>query len=128
MRTTLDITEILFGLVNVPEVTSIISGSTYRDERPANSALQDVVCTSTTVDNEPFQEGVGYVNIHDPGAMPNHIWFKTATGIIVPLLKAHYVRNDYSLLVTNVLGPIKQEKQQGYFMSVRIRLKLYYNN
>ncbi|PPL04976.1 hypothetical protein SAMN05444682_101773 [Parapedobacter indicus] len=128
MRTTLDITEILYGLVNVPEVTAIISGSTYRDERPENSAVQDVVCTSTTVDNEPFQEGVGYVNIHDPGTMPNHVWFKTVTGIIVPILKSHYVRNDYSLLVTNAAGPIKQEKQQGYFMSIRVRLKLYYNN
>ncbi|WP_262246958.1 hypothetical protein [Parapedobacter soli] len=128
MRTTLDTTAILYGLVNVSGVTTLINGAVYKDEMPANSTNQNIVCVSTTVDNEGFQTGIGYVNIHDPGIMPNHVWFKSVTDVVAGIIKAHYVRNDYHLLITNIAGPMKREGTQGYFMSIRVQFKLYYNS
>jgi len=128
VRTTLDITSILYSLVNAPAVKSLLSGGVYKDERPANSTARDVVVASTTVDNESFQTGVGYINIHDSGAMPDHVWFKSVIDTIIPLVKAHYVRNDYHLLVTNVSGPVRQTDGDGFYMSIRVRAKLYYND
>src|SRR5690606_15177254 len=128
MRTTLDISTILYGLVNTPDVKAIDTGGIYKDERPPGSTARDVVVASTTVDNEAFQTGVWYINIHDSGAMPDHVWFKTVADLITPLVKAHYVRNDYHLLVTNVTGPVRQTDGDGFYMSIRVRAKLYYND
>lgn len=125
MRTTLDITGILYGLVNVPDVTSLISGAVYKDERPLNSTKQDIVCVSTTVDADSIQDGVGYVNFHCPGAMPNHAKLKSVTDAICAAVERRYTLNDYSLVVTNVAGPVKQETNNEWYTTVRVRIRMY---
>lgn len=127
MRTTLDITDILHGLINVPDVRNMINGGIYKDERPLNSDKRDVVIVATTIDNEPFQTGVGYVNLHSPGQMPAHAWFKSVSEVILPIIKAHYKRNDYSLMATNVVGPVRNMDDNGFFTTIRVRIRLYYN-
>lgn len=127
MKTTIDLVNILYELINVPAVKSLINGGVYKNERPVNSSLQDVVIGSTTVDNEAFQNGVGYINIHHPGPMPGHLFFKNASEAIIPLVKAHYERNEYHLLVTNVAGPMRQMDGDGFVFTIRIRATLYYN-
>lgn len=128
MRTTLDITSILFGLVNVPAVKNLINGGIYKDERPLNSDKQDIVCVSTTVDTESIQDGVGYVNFHCPGAMPNHAKLKSVTDAIAKAVERQYVLNDYSMVVTNVAGPLKQQEQNEWYMTVRVRIRMYRDN
>lgn len=125
MRTTLDVTSILFGLVNVSDVKSLINGGIYKDERPLNSDKQDIVCVSTTVDADSIQDGVGYVNFHCPGAMPNHAKIKSVTDAICAAVESQYKLNDYSLVVTNVAGPAKQETSNEWYMTVRVRIRMY---
>lgn len=127
MKTTIDLTNIIYQLVNVNAVKSKINGGLYKDERPSGSTKQDVVVVSTTVDNEQFQNGVAYVNIHHPGSMPDQVFFKTVADAIVPLIKAHYVRNEYHLLITNVAGPMRQTDAEGFFFTIRVKATLYYN-
>lgn len=127
MRTTLDITSILYGLVNVPAVKGLINGGVYKDERPLNSEKQDVVCVSSTVDAASIQDGVGYVNFHCPGAMPNHAKLKSVTDAICAAVERQYKLNDYSLVVTNINGPVKQETNEWY-TTVRVRIRMYRAN
>lgn len=128
MKTTIDITDILYKLADVSSVKSLINGSIYKDQLPDNSQNQDIVCSSTTIDGEMIQEGVGYINIHCPGKMPDHIKFKAITSEILSLSKNSFKTNEYSLRATNVLGPLKQEKEDKWYMSIRYRIRMYFNN
>ena len=43
MKTTFDISDKLYRILNVPEVTGIISGSLYIKRRPKGSIAEDIV-------------------------------------------------------------------------------------
>lgn len=43
MKTTFDINDILFPVINTPEVQATIDGRVYRNKKPLNSELQDIV-------------------------------------------------------------------------------------
>lgn len=129
MKTTLDLTSTIYSILNVSSIKNELGGGDiYKDVRPKNSDKRDIVITSTTVDNEAFQNGVAYVNIHDGGEMPAHAFFKTVVDKICQLLKARYTQN-HRLLISNVAGPIKLQDSDspGWYFTIRVKATLYYN-
>lgn len=125
MKNTLDITNILYNLININAIKSKISGDVYKDQLPVGSDKVDIVCKSTTIDGDGIQKGVGYVNIHCPGEMPNHSKFTEITNLVTAALDLQYSKNTYSLLVTNVEGPLNNDPENSWFMSVRVRIRMY---
>ena len=43
MKTTIDINDILYPVINVSSVKNTITGRVYRNKKPLNSELQDIV-------------------------------------------------------------------------------------
>jgi len=66
MITTFDIGEVLYPVINVATVKAVIDGAVYRNKKPLNSELQDIVILplSNYSGDEIFNESVFMVNIY----------------------------------------------------------------
>ena len=64
MKTTIDILDILYPVINVASVKTTIDGGVYRNKKPLNSELQDIVIL-------PLSNYVGEEIINDATIMIN---------------------------------------------------------
>ena len=64
MKTTIDINDILYPIINVASVKATIDGGVYRNKKPLNSELQDVVILplSNYLGDEIINEATFMVN------------------------------------------------------------------
>lgn len=62
----LQITSIIYRLLAGSEVKAAISGDIYKNVRPKNSGLEDVVVNTLTASFDQLQSGTANVNIHVP--------------------------------------------------------------
>ena len=51
MKTSFDVIDILFPIINTASVTSLIDGNVYRNRKPLNSEAQDIVIVPQPVTN-----------------------------------------------------------------------------
>lgn len=128
-------TTVLHRLLNVTEVKSIISGSVYKTERPANSELVDVVITSSFLGNGDTQHGVSYVNIHAPDIeeitpigsrlMPA-ILKLTEVGNVITNMLEDVDGDDYTIWFEGTrFGPEADPKIKGHILSIRAEVRIY---
>lgn len=66
MKTGLDMVSDAFSILNVTDVTTIITGNLYKLARPKNSQLEDIVINALPITGEQLQKGVFNVNVHVP--------------------------------------------------------------
>ena len=64
MRTTIDINDILYPIINVTSVKNTIDGKVYRNKKPLNSELQDIIIIplSNYVGEEVINEATFMIN------------------------------------------------------------------
>lgn len=62
----IDIKEAFFGLVSASEIPELISGSVYRDKRPLNSKVEDVVISILTTGAGQIQPFILNINVYVP--------------------------------------------------------------
>lgn len=62
----IDIKEAFYGLVSSSKLSQIISGSVYRDKRPINSTVEDIVISVLTSGAGQIQPFILNVNIYFP--------------------------------------------------------------
>lgn len=66
MKTTLDVVDIVWKHLDQSSLKVAITGKIYKNGRPINSKVEDVVINSLPINNELLQEGVVNVNIFVP--------------------------------------------------------------
>lgn len=62
----IDIKEAFFGLVSASEIRNLISGQVYRDRRPINSNVEDVVISVLTTGAGQIQPFIININVYVP--------------------------------------------------------------
>lgn len=62
----IDVKEAFYGLVSASELSGMISGAVYRDKRPLNSKVEDVVISVLTTGAGQIQPFVLNVNLYVP--------------------------------------------------------------
>lgn len=72
MRTTLNIVDILYTVLHGDNaLKTAISGKIYKNERPVDSKVEDIVINSLPVTGDQLQAAIGNVNIHIPNLKLN---------------------------------------------------------
>ena len=101
MKTTFDVVNVLFPILNISTVTSVIDGRVCRYRKPDNSRLQDVVILPLSNPNakaELMQSGTVIINAfcenYDNG-LPNEAKLKPITDAIISVIEAHNATSEY---------------------------------
>jgi hypothetical protein len=127
-----------FTLLNVTDITSIISGSVYMFERPKNSVKQDIVLNTLALTNDQLQQGVFNVNIHSPnvkgvviaGETDNTLpdtQFLLDTGKKVAALLYDYAGPDFSLSVQTPGLPLR-DTDGTWYLNIRVNYYAFQTN
>jgi len=128
-QTILDFADELYRRLNIPAINNIISGKVYKDERPADSLLEDIVINAVTGDMEMIQRSVLNVNAHVPNLsnkMPNNARLKVITNVLSAILTEGYGTN-FNYWIENA-NKFKEVESNSYFMNFRIRYKKHNTN
>ncbi len=101
MKTTWDIMNFLYPIINAASVTSLIDGEVYREKKPVNSELQDIVIKPLTNNDvgDVAQESTVNINIYCKKlkeGMFNETKLKEITDAVITELEAYVnASNDY---------------------------------
>ena len=110
MRTTAEMTQILYDVLNASMLKTTVNGLIYKGERPINSTKEDVVIAPIVVSGSDKQIGVANVNIYVPkinqksGATTSLIKDTKRISEILPVAKDALKLNtgvDYSCWIEN---------------------------
>jgi hypothetical protein len=129
MKTTFDISDILYPIINVTSVTSTIDGRVYRDKKPLNSELQDIVIIPLTNPNgdEIIQFPVYMVNCfckNFDNGLPNITKLKTITDAVIKVIEAYSATSNYYVFeITN--QTLMQDTDQISMSYVNLRINCY---
>jgi len=84
-------------ILNVPDVTNVISGSIYKQKRPIDSSAEDVVIGCLPTVNSQIQRAVANVNIHvsnlgisGDNSQPNFARLRELTTLVISKLSDQY--------------------------------------
>lgn len=129
MKTTFDISDILYPIINVTSVTGTIDGRVYRDKKPLNSELQDIVIIPLTNYNgdEIIQLPVYMVNCfckNFDNGLPNITKLKTITDAVIKVIEEYSATSNYYVFeITN--QTLMQDTDQISMSYVNLRLNCY---
>ena len=129
MKTTFDISDILYPIINVTSVTGTIDGRVYRDKKPLNSELQDIVIIPLTNYNgdEIIQFPVYMVNCfckNFDNGLPNITKLKTITDAVIKVIEDYSATSNYYVFdITN--QTVMQDTDQISMSYVNLRINCY---
>ena len=129
MKTTFDISDILYPIINVTSVTGTIDGRVYRDKKPLNSELQDIVIIPLTNYNgdEIIQFPVYMVNCfckNFDNGLPNITKLKTITDAVIKVIEDYSATSNYYVFeITN--QTLMQDTDQISMSYVNLRINCY---
>lgn len=123
----------IYDLLNINEVKSNISGKIYKNKRPTESKLEDIVINSILMDNSFLQDGTFNVNCYVPflsvtinnisQSMPNEKRLSEIFQIVNPLLDDVF-KDDFNLTIERH-ETIDVETEKASYINFRINLKAY---
>lgn len=129
MFTTLEQTTEIWKLLNASSLKTSISGGVYKNWRPDNSEVEDVVVNGIIIDNEQIQTGIGNVNIHVPdvltnsGLQPDAGRLEVLAKEAVSILKEGF-NKKYTFFIENQ-GAFKDESAKSWFINIRFRFRFH---
>lgn len=114
------------SLINVPAVTTGITGEIYQFERPADSKLIDIVIGLQGLDNEAFQQATVNVNIYVPliisvktgKPVPDLPNLNRLSKLLPPLLDTQF-RDTFHTDVDNP-AMIYKDTDGSYFANIKV--------
>jgi len=129
MKTTFDINDVLFKIVNVATVKATIDGRVYRDKKPLNSELRDIVITplSNYNGNEIVNDATFFVNCYCKNfanGTPDIAKLRATTDAVIAVLEAYNNTSNYYVfdIVNQILLNDEDQKSMSY---ASLRLKCY---
>lgn len=131
MKTTLDQSNAIFNLLNVPEITSMITGAVRKERRDLNSEKEDIVIKSLTLGEGSRQFGVAFVNIHvkdvsvtgRPGLFPNTARLEAIAKRVVPLLE-ETDGDDFVLYIVDS-RTVEEPQIDQHYLNLRVEVQMY---
>ena len=130
MKTTIDINDILYPIINVGSVTTTIStGKVYRNKKPLNNELQDIVIIplSNYVGEEIINDAVFMVNCYcknfNNGA-PDITKLRATVDAVATVIEAYNDEENYHVfdIMNQVLLNDIDQKSMSY---INLRIKCY---
>ncbi len=131
MKTTIDLVNDVFTLLNVPVLTGAISGKVYKHRRPTNSKKEDIVVNCLPVTGDQLQTAVVNINIHVANlklqlngttdlSQPDHVRLNAIAGLVTPLIEDASI-ND---LVTSVQQQtvIEEAEIDEHYINIRVNI------
>lgn len=127
MKTTVDIENALYSVLNVSQFTSLFHGSLFNGRRPSKSPVgEDVIISSNTIDGKQIQAGISYIKI----------WAKDIDGFTNPIIDtimkkaAELVQaasvNGYEFSILNV-NTVPDDQNAGWSIGF-LRIECYTKN
>ena len=126
MITTIDINDILYPIINVATVTDTIDGGVYRNKKPLNSELQDIIILplSNYVGEEVMNEATFMVNCfckNFTNGTPDITKLRATINAVVAVIEAYNASNNYYVFdITNQI--LLQDNDQISMSYINIRL------
>ena len=126
MKTTIDINDILYPVINVTSVKNTIDGKVYRNKKPLNSELQDVIILplSNYVGSEVMNEATFMVNCYCKNfanGTPDITKLRAVVNAVAAVIEAYNnTSNYYVFSITNQI--LLQDTDQISMSYINIRL------
>jgi len=132
MKTSHDVLDVLYPVINVSTVTGTLNGKVYRNARPQNSKLRDVVLVPLTIRNNPnedtkestVQPGTVVVNCYAPNlntGEPDVANLDTMSAAVITTIEAYNNASTYyvfDIISENTMND--QENPDLSYSSLRI--------
>lgn len=123
MKSSLDVIENTYQLINVTSVTSIISGKVYATGRPSGSQLEDIEINTLSNIPDHLQQGFLNVNIYAKeieAGRPNLAKFKQVIDVLIPILEDART-DDFFIQIDDDKGIFKDNEQDNtYFYNLKL--------
>jgi len=129
MKTTFDINDILFPVINVASVQATIDGRVYRNKKPLNSELQDIVIIPLSNYNgdEIINDATFMINCYTKNfnnGTPNITKLKAIAEAVIAVIEAYNsTPNYYVFNITNQI--LIQDVDQLSMSYVNLRINCF---
>lgn len=129
MKTTFDINDILFPIINVDSVQATIDGRVYRNKKPLNSELQDIIIIPLANYNgdEIINDATFMVNCYCKNfnnGTPNITKLRTITKAIIDVIEAYNNTSNYYIFdITNQI--LLQDTDQVSMSYTNLRINCF---
>ena len=126
MKTTIDISDILYPIINVASVNNTIDGKVYRNKKPLNSELQDIVIIplSNYVGDEIINNATFMVNCYCKNFVngtPDITKIRIIIDAVIAVIEAYNNTSHYYIFdITNQI--LLQDTDQISMSYVNLRL------
>jgi hypothetical protein len=131
MKTTIDLVDAVFLLVNTDAVKAAINGGVYKHKRPLGSNLQDIVINSLPVSGDQLQEVIVNLNIHLPNmaisinsqedlTQPDLVNFRILQDLVIPLVDGAYT-DDLDVVIQQQ-SLLEEEELKEHFLNIRLSI------
>lgn len=130
MKTTIDINDILYPIINVDSVNNTIStGTIYRNKKPLNSELQDIVIIplSNYVGEEIINDAVFMINCYCKNfnnGIPDITKLRATIDAVATVIEAYNNADNYYVfdIMNQILLNDIDQKSMSY---INLRIKCY---
>ena len=129
MKTTIDINDILYPIINVTSVKNTIDGKVYRNKKPLNSELQDIIIIplSNYVGEEVMNEATFMVNCfckNFNNGTPDITKLRATVNAVVAVIEAYNNTSNYYVFeITNQI--LLQDVDQTSMSYINLRLNCF---
>lgn len=129
MITTFELKSIAFNIVKNSTIKSIINGDVCIDQRPFNSAKNDVVVGSLSVATDPLHSSVVLINIYaqdiqnGTSYLPNLSLLNNATKLLMPLFDEVYLEEKKTYLEIEYQRDYKVDGKNEWVSVIRLQTR-----
>jgi len=129
MKTTIDINDILYPIINVGSVKATIDGRVYRNKKPLNSELRDIVIIplSNYVGDEIINDATFMVNCYCKNfnnGTPDITKLRAIINAVVAVIEAYNASNNYYVFgITNQI--LIQDVDQISMSYINLRISCF---
>lgn len=129
MKTTIDINDILYPIINVASIQSTIDGGVYRNKKPLNSELRDIVIIplSNYVGEEIVNEANFMVNCfckNFTNGTPDITKLRAMINAVVAVIEAYNNTSNYYVFeITNQI--LLQDTDQAMMSYINLRINCF---
>lgn len=134
MISTLEIIDKLYLILNVSDITSVISGGVYKSKRPIGSSAEDVVIGCLPTVNLQIQPAIPNINIHvsnlkiikngvQDNSQPDFARLRELTSLVISKLSDQYKGSYWFDVQSQTIFP--EDDINQHYSNIRVQ---FFNN
>jgi len=131
MRTTIDIGEIIYKVINTTAVKAVIDGDLYRNRKKINSGLQDIVIIPLNVSGGKVQEGFYNINCYCPDfietSTPNTVKLNSIVKAVLNELESYENHNQFHFHLEAMSQELMHDEKGMSYMNIRVLINTINN-